>query len=71
MIPENRGELQQGTPVKFDCQPLIGTGKICGIASNGQPYIGRGYIIEPDTQIKSEDYNYSHIVIYELYLTEL
>ena len=40
-------DLKNGTPVGFILTPEIhGKGKICGIATNGVPILGKGYIVE-------------------------
>ena len=57
--------LKQGTRVEFDVQSFKGKGTIVGVATNGQPIIGKSYIIEPDEKLKSESYDYSHFVAWE------
>lgn len=54
--------LKQGTRIEFTVQTLKGNGTIVGLASNGQPIIGEGYIIEPDEKLDSEVYPYTHFV---------
>ncbi len=57
--------LEQGTRVEFDVQSFKGKGTIVGVATNGQPIIGKCYIIEPDEKLKSEVYDYTHFVAWE------
>ena len=58
-------ELTQGTRVRFDVQSFKGDGKIVGVATNGHAIIGKLFIIEPDKQLDSEVYNYSHFCAWE------
>lgn len=61
-----KAELKQGTRIKYNINnELKGTGKIVGVAHNDLPIIGVTYIIEPDTPIKNEVYDYSHFVLPE------
>lgn len=60
--------LNQDTRVEFNLDGLRGTGKVVGIATNGQPVIGRSIIIEPDQPIISEVYKFSHFTVFEAYL---
>jgi len=62
-------DLKQDQRVKYDIDSLTGTGKIVGVATTGQPIIGRSYIIEPDVSIVSDVYPYSHFVAFEVQLT--
>lgn len=57
--------LKQGTRIQFDIDSLKGKGTIVGVATIGQPLIGRSYIIEPDEKLKSDVYDYSHFVAWE------
>lgn len=57
--------LKQGTRIKFVINGLSGNGTIVGIANNGLPVIGKGYIIEPDEKLKSDVYDYTHFVAFE------
>lgn len=57
---------KQGDFVEFDYQYIKGTGKVCGISNTGKVMLGKGYIIELiDTQ---PDYEFSHIVVYEIFM---
>lgn len=58
-------KLKQGQKVEFHIGDLTGTGKIVGKALNDQPIIGGTYIIEPDTPIRNEVYDYTHFVAQE------
>jgi hypothetical protein len=53
--------LKQGTRVEFDIQSFKGKGTIVGVATIGQPIIGKSYIIEPDEKV----YDYTHFVAWE------
>ena len=64
-------EYKQGQRVTFNVAFLKGSGKIVGLSTIGVPVLGRGYIIEPDLPIANQDYNYSHFVCFELYLTPI
>ncbi len=57
--------LKQGTRVKFDVQTFKGMGTIVGVATTGQPIIGKMYIIEPDEKLQSDVYDYTHFVACE------
>lgn len=59
-------ELKQGQPVEFNTGDCKGTGKICGISSNGVPLAGKSYIIQLDHPI--EGFEYSHISLSEIYI---
>jgi hypothetical protein len=58
-------DLKQGTRVEFDVQSFKGKGTIVGVATNGQPIIGKSYIIVPDEKLQSEVYEYTHFVAWE------
>lgn len=60
--------LKQGTRVAFNVQGIDGRGTIVGLATNGQPIIGKMYIIEPDEKISNEEYDYTHFVAWEYQL---
>jgi len=62
------GELKQGTRVEFDIQSFRGKGTIVGLASNELLIIGRSYIIEPDEKLKSDVYDYTHFVAFDIQL---
>lgn len=57
--------LKQGTRVEFDIQSIKGKGTIVGASTNGQPIIGKSYIIEPDEKLQSDVYDYTHFVACE------
>lgn len=58
--------LVQGTRIQFEIHPdFKGKGTIVGVATNGQPIIGKMYIIEPDDKISNEVYDYTHFVAWE------
>lgn len=57
--------LKQGTRVEFNVQSLKGKGSIVGIATMGQPILGKLYIIEPDEKINSGVYEYTHFTAWE------
>lgn len=59
--------LKQGTRVEFGYQIIKGKGTIVGLATDGQPIIGKFYIIEPDDPINNKAYNYTHFCLYECY----
>ena len=61
-------ELKQGQRVEFRIGDLTGKGKIVGKALNDQPIIGGTYIIEPDSSIRNEVYDYTHFVAQEIQL---
>jgi hypothetical protein len=63
--------LTQEQKIEFDNGAVKGTGKICGIASEGVPVLGKAYIVQPDEPIKNEVYDYTHIVIHEVYLNPI
>jgi hypothetical protein len=58
-------ELKQGQRVEFNIYNFVGKGKVVGKALTDQPIIGITYIIEPDTPIRSEIYDYTHFVVQE------
>jgi hypothetical protein len=62
-------ELKQGQKVEFDNGSIKGTGIICGISHENTVLLGKGYIILPDTTF--ENYDYSHIVIFEIHLNPI
>lgn len=57
--------LKQGTRVEFEVQNIKGTGTIVGVATSGQPIIGKMYIIEPDEKLSNDVYDYTHFVSWE------
>jgi hypothetical protein len=62
-------EYKQNQKVEFNIPASVsGYGKIVGVATNGDPILGRTYIIEPDSPISNEAYQYSHFVCFETYL---
>ena len=67
----NKTNLKHGTRIQFDINTIKGTGTIVGIATSGDVLLGKGYIVEPDEKISNEVYDYTHIVVYELYFTVL
>lgn len=58
-------ELKQGQKVIYHIGDLSGTAKIVGKAVVDLPVIGTTYILEPYRNIRSEVYNYSHLVANE------
>lgn len=62
-------DLKQGTRIEFDVQSFKGKGTIVGVATSGQPIIGKSYIIEPDEKLKSDVYDYTHFVAWECQFT--
>lgn len=63
-------KFPQNTKVKFRIngdETNVGTGRIVGIAKEGIPILGRHYIIEPDHDLNSEYYPYSHFVLPEIW----
>jgi len=69
MYKQNQEEYKQDQRVEFNIPGTInGYGKIVGVATNGAPILGRTYIIEPDSAISNETYQYSHFVCFEVYL---
>ena len=65
---ENK-ELEYGTIVYYD-NHIRGYGKIVGVFNNGTYFLGIGYIIEPIESIKTEHYQYTHIVMFDLYFNK-
>ncbi len=63
--------LKQGQKISYKIGDLIGTGKIVGMALNEQAIIGGTYIVEPDSPINNNTYEYSHFVSPEAYLTKI
>ena len=61
-------ELKQGQRVEFRIGDLIGTGKVVGKSLTNLPIIGASYIIEPETSIRNEVYDYTHFVAPEINL---
>lgn len=61
----------QDEKVSYDNGVVKGTGKVVGIATNGQAVIGKSYIIQPDVPITNETYPYTHFTIFEIHLKSL
>ena len=59
-----RDNFKQGTRVKFNIYGIIAEGKIVGISTIGYALIGKMYIIEPDIELNSEKYEYSHFCLW-------
>jgi hypothetical protein len=71
-------DLKQGTRVEYNPYPksdksIVLTGTICGLANTGAAIIGKGYIIELDIESRNliPDYQYSHLIGYEVFLKEV
>mgnify|MGYP000978811012 CR=1 FL=1 len=62
-------QLKQGQKVQFKIDDVSVTGKVVGVATVAQPILGSLYIIEPDTDISNEVYQYTHCVQYRYMLT--
>jgi hypothetical protein len=65
--------LPQNTWVQFNVPPIKGTGRVCGVANNGVPGIGIGYIIDiysiEDDKGPVSYTTYSHMVVFESQVT--
>jgi hypothetical protein len=59
--------MKQGQMIRFQVDNVCkGTGKICGIALNGAPVIGKAYIIEIiSSNIDKTIYPYTHTIVFE------
>ncbi len=71
-------ELPQNQKVEFNNGVIKGNGSICGIASESVAILGKGYIVKPKldtfefiTEGDFAEYNYSHLVIFEIHLTPI
>lgn len=63
--------MKQGQRVRFNIHTLSGMGVVVGKSTTEQAVIGASYIIQPDNDIMTEAYPYSHITAFESQLTVL
>lgn len=68
--------FKQNQKIEFNDSVVKGIGKICGVANNGLPIIGVGYIVSIESVecLNENDkitYDYTHIVMYECYIKEI
>jgi hypothetical protein len=63
--------MKQGQRVRFNVHTLVGTGVIVGKSTTEQAVIGASYIIQPDNDITTDFYPYSHFTAFESQLTVL
>ena len=63
--------FKQDDKVYYDLQELKGMGKVVGFAAWGDPVRGKMYIIEPDENIMSQTYPFTHFPCSESYLTRV
>lgn len=66
-------DLKQGQRIEYtiDNGENILQGTICGIATNGTVLVGKTYIVKPDIAIDKEVYDYSHIVLPEIFINPI
>jgi hypothetical protein len=65
-------DLKQDDHISFDNGSVKGRGKIKGESRHEMAILGRGFIIELDNSEQFKPvYNYSHIVMDELYLKKI
>lgn len=69
-------KYKQDQKVEFNVDGSVkGTGKVVGLATNGDHIIGLSYIIEPDdiskTGVSYDIYPYSHFVCWEMHLKSI
>jgi hypothetical protein len=62
MNEEVKGMLPYGTRVTYNYNDVLVYGKIVGIALADLPFIGASYIIEPEDDIRTKEYPYTHFV---------
>jgi hypothetical protein len=70
----NKGllELVQGDLVEWDTGDSHGVGRVCGISQNPFPQLGRQIILRIESSnVNTITYPFSHVAIFELYLTKL
>ena len=60
--------LDYDTRVEYNISGFAGKGRVRGLATNGITNLGYVYIIEPETNIQSEYYPYTHFVCAAFYL---
>lgn len=68
----NKDYLPAGTKVLVSSSgtPLDGNiVTICGISSTPQPIIGASYIVNFPEELRTQYYNYTHCMIFEVHLT--
>lgn len=62
-------KYKNGDMVSYDCCGVTGQAIVIGVATNGDPLIGRSYILK-DQKIKSDVYPYECFVCPELYIKD-
>jgi hypothetical protein len=65
-------DLVQGDLVEWDNGDSLGRGKVCGIAQNAVPGLGRNIILRiENSNVNTIVYPFSHCTQFELFLTKL
>ncbi len=63
--------LEQDERISYKMGKFEGTGKVVGVATNGDQILGQSYIIEPDVVVTSEKYKFTHFCMYECYMKRI
>lgn len=62
---------KQGDRVYYDNGTVSGYGTVCGQSSNSVVLLGATFIIEPDVKFDPSVYDFTHIVMQQLYMKKI